>query len=375
MIQKESLDVHKYTFIAWTTKGLEHISEKEIKTIFPNAHIINVLDKRIIFSIDRLHKKLLKFRTVDDVHFLLDSHISIKELNEKFILDNLPLGKIGETWELVSYYRHLDDSFSLTISRYRNKSIDLKNIKTRISKKIARYLKIKYTPYNHTNFDVRVHIDSSNVFYSCRISSKSLYDRSYRTCQKKGALKPTIAAALCMLVNPSKGEKIVDNFCGTGTILCEAKLQGLQPYGGDIDEEYVTCAQTNMKNISYEDATNIKVLDATSTKWPNNYFDYAISNYPWGKQVHLDRIVRLYSLSISEYSRILKPEGSITLLGIKPDLIIKHLKKNFRDHAIVKFRIGFLGQNPWVICAYPKGKNLGVTFNDENTQGNYSSKG
>jgi tRNA G10 N-methylase Trm11 len=153
------------------------------------------------------------------------------------------------------------------------------------------------------------------------------------------------------LVSPKKGEKLVDNFCGTGTILCEGFLQGLDPYGGDINQEAVNCAHENIKELSPGLVKHIKCLDARSTSWPDSYFDLAISNLPWGKQVDLKGIVKLYSLSIAEYARILKEEASVVLLGMKPDLIVKHLKNNFPNHKIEKFRIGFLGQNPWVISA------------------------
>jgi len=42
---------------------------------------------------------------------------------------------------------------------------------------------------------------------------------------------------------------------------------------------------------------------------------------------------------------------------MNPDLMVKHLKKNFSNHQILRFRIGFLGQNPWVVCALSKNKS------------------
>jgi 23S rRNA G2445 N2-methylase RlmL len=344
------------TLIAFTTKGLEHITEKEIKAKFPQAQIRDILTKRIIFQLHEVSlKKLLKLKTVDDVHLLVKSFENVEYLSEDFILKHLPINELKDTINFISKFQCLSENFSITMSRYKS-PINLKSLKLKVGKKIKKHLNMEYTLRDHTNFEIRIHLEGSNVSFSCRLSEASLYKRKYIECQQKGALKPTIAAALCLLVSPNKNEKIVDNFCGTGTILCEAKLQGLEPYGGDINIESVNCAHLNMKNISLEAVKNIKVLDATSTKWPNNYFDYAISNYPWGKQVDLKGIVKLYSTSIAEYSRILKKDGSIVLLGMKPDLIVKHLKKNFPTHKIIKFKIGFLGQTPWVVCALSQNK-------------------
>ena len=182
---QNNLEEHKYKFMAFTAKGLEHITEKEIKVKFPEAFIINKFDKRIIFSIDNISpKELLEFRTVDDIHFLFNYHIDIKNLNEHFIIKNLPLDMIEDAQKFISQYRHLNDTFSITTSKYKNESIDIESLKLRISKELSTFLKKEYTALDHTNFDIRIQIESSNVFFSCRIPTTSLYVRLYRKCQK-----------------------------------------------------------------------------------------------------------------------------------------------------------------------------------------------
>ena len=341
------------TFIAFTTKGLEKISEQELKKEFPEISILNILTKRIIFSIPNPNlKKLLKLRTIDDIHLLVEELKSSSSLNEEFILKNLPIENIKSSLDSISQFRKLGKTFSLTISKYQNNFIHIDSLQLQISEILKQSLNMEYTAREHSNFDIRIYIEGSNISFSCKLPKESLYNRKYRTCEQKGALKPTIASSLCFLIAPEKNKKIVDNFCGVGTILCEAKLQGLESYGGDITEESVNCTIQNIKNISPDSIGNIKILNAVKTKWPNSFFDYAISNLPWGKQVDLTGIVKLYSASITEYARILKDDGSIILLGMKPDLIVKHLKKNFTGHKITKFKIGFLGQNPWIVCAF-----------------------
>ncbi len=340
-------------FIAFTTKGLERISEQELKKEFPEISIKGVQIKRIIFSIPNPNfKKFLKLKTIDDIHIFLEE-FKLFSLDEESVLNQIPLEDIKSAFGLISNFRKTNNTFSLTLSKYQNNSINIDLLKSKMENILSQSLKMEFTEREHLNFDIRVYIEKSNLAFSVKIPKESLYNRKYRICEKKGALKPTIASALCFLVAPEKNKKIVDNFCGVGTILCEARLQGLEIYGGDIDEESVDCATNNIKNISPDSIRNIKLLDATKTKWPNSFFDYAISNLPWGKQVDLKGIVKLYSTSISEYARILKDNGSLVLLGMKPDLIVKHLKKNFPNHKIEKFKIGFLGQNPWVVSALP----------------------
>jgi len=205
------------TFIAFTTKGLEHVTKKEIESEL-KVPITSILTKRLIFFAEP-SKKLLRLRTVDDIHILIKDALNITKEDVKDVIKQL------------SNFRKLNNNFSLTISKYKS-DMDLDSLRSQLSKKIEKFGLI-YTPRDRTNLDFRIHIEGSNISFSCRLLEESLYKRKYRKCELKGALKPTIAAALCFLVSPKKGEKIVDNFCGVGTILCEAKLQGLEIYGGD----------------------------------------------------------------------------------------------------------------------------------------------
>ncbi len=340
---------------AFATKGIEFVAEREIRRAFPEVNIEHKLDKRIIFRLKAASlKELFKLRTVDDVQLMLKEFSDVKGLDEQFILDNAPLYEIERAVKTIEKLRPLNKTFSLTLSKYKNSEIDLNSLQQKFSEKIADSFKIAYTERDHKNFDLRVHIEASNLFFSCRIPRNSLYSRQYKLCKRKGSLKSTIAASLCMLLDSQKGKRLVDNFCGSGTILCEAALQGLEPFGGDIDEDSVECAQTNMRSLSKECVKNIKHLDAMATRWPNNYFDYAVSNYPWGKQIQLKGMVKMYENSIREYARIIKKDGKMVLLGVNPDLIIKDVKKYFPGHSIEKFKIGFLGQTPWIVYVHPK---------------------
>lgn len=347
------IDGHIHQYIVMTTKGIEFITVHEIKKKFPEAEIIEKFPKRIIISLrSGREEELTHLRTADDVHMLLDYIINIDDLNENYIVNNLPIDKMLHAYDEIKHSRSLQETFSLTISRYLS-DINLESLKELICERIILKTPLKYTERDHSNFDIRIHIEESSVSYSCKIPANSLYLRPYKVCQMAGSLKPPVAASLLLLLHPKSNERIVDNFCGTGTFLCEAYYMGLEPFGGDINPDMVECAQKNMKNVSKECVNNIKLLDATKTKWPDAHFNYAISNFPWGKQVKMSGAVRLYSSSIAEYARILKKDGSIALIGMKPELIVKHLKIHFPHHKINQFKVGFLGQTPTVVFAYP----------------------
>lgn len=336
------------------TKGLKHITENELAERLRRPEIIETSEKFVIFSAqDESLKEFASLRTADDVHVVCNRFRDVSQLDEDFVLQSLSLDRLESAIHEVQRLRKVGRTFSVTVSKFKNDLIDTESLQSKIASLVVKWTSREYTPRDHTNLDVRVHVESSSFFYSCRLPRFSLYNRSYRTCEMEGSLRPPIAASLCRLADSRKGARIVDNFCGTGTILCEAISVGLEPYGGDISEESVSCAQQNLRNISAYAAERVRVLDARSTKWPSKYFDCAISNYPWGKQSALDKVVDLYSKSIEEYARILKDRGTLVLLGVNPELMAKHLRKNFPSHEISQTRIGFLGETPWISVVSP----------------------
>ncbi|MFX1392329.1 MAG: hypothetical protein ACFFAH_02035 [Promethearchaeota archaeon] len=110
-------------------------------------------------------------------------------------------------------------------------------LKSKLSKKIVSIIQSQYTEKDHSNFDLRVNIEAKDVLISCRVTCQPLYYRLYRKCGMKGSLKPTIAAALCVITNHLPGQNLVDNFCGTGTILCEVVSQKLNVNGGILTQK------------------------------------------------------------------------------------------------------------------------------------------
>ena len=342
------------TFIAFVTKGLENISRDEIAETFPNVSFMQVTNKYIIFTGESVSiKNLIQLKTVDDIHILLWYKRNSSNLSIDYIVNSISKGELFFALKLVKKIRSVGETFSVTTSKFKNERINTENLKEIIAKKITNLTDMKYTPFDHSNFDLRLHIELDNIIFSCKISKNSLYVRFYRECEREGSLKATIGASMCRIAACKTGSSIVDNFCGTGTILCEAKMQGLIPYGGDIDSDSVICAQKNLEHVFPEGKKNIHTLDAKKSFWPSKFFDCAISNYPWGKQIHLDHASELYSKSISEYSRILKDDGRLVLLGVDNEIIVKYLKKFFPNRRISSFKIGFLGQTPWICSALP----------------------
>lgn len=108
--------------------------------------------------------------------------------------------------------------------------------------------------------------------------------RHFRKREREGSLPPTIAAALIFSARPQEGEVAVDYCCGSGTLLSEThglQRRMAQLVGFDIDEQAVSVARTNLRNISHAKAMD---GDGTETQLPDGFVNLALGNLPFGKQ-------------------------------------------------------------------------------------------
>lgn len=318
-------------YLAWVVKGLEGIAQEEIKEILEDSLILEKDTKRIIFESEQEAKKILELKTVDGVVVLLGEMGS----------DNLQ--------EIVEYVTGLSwpkevGEFSITASVVGAKNFRAEEMVEAMAVALAKELEMKYLDKERAELDVRIMIDGKEVYVGYRLGQESLWKRRYKTEELPGSLRPSIAAGMLRFVRAKKDIKLVDNFCGSGTILAEAWGMGCQVWGGDINPQSVVATQKNLANLGFEGFSKIKKQDALKTSWPAKYFDLAVSNLPWGKQIKIESLTNLYAGSLAEYQRILKPTGSLCLLVEKePEMLIKYAKKYFPKHKISSLEIGYLG--------------------------------
>lgn len=97
------------------------------------------------------------------------------------------------------------------------------------------------------------------------------------------SLDPVLARVLVNLTGVKPGEKLLDPFCGTGGILIEAGLCGVDVYGADTQEEMVKGTRENLEeygliNHSIKQKDIEKVQQVFDQK-----FDAVVADLPYGK--------------------------------------------------------------------------------------------
>ncbi len=138
-----------------------------------------------------------------------------------------------------------------------------------------------------------------------------------------GMLPPKLAQTIINLTNANKESIVLDPFCGTGVILQEAMLMGLNVYGTDLDERMVDYSKQNLiwlindyahnmtiasAEISSDSKYKLSVQDATIAKWDK--FDTVASEAYLGRplssnpgNVTLQKIVSDVDTILSKFLR------------------------------------------------------------------------
>ncbi len=119
-----------------------------------------------------------------------------------------------------------------------------------------------------------------------------------------GVLMPRVARALVNMAKPK--ECLFDPFCGTGGILVEAGLLGIEVIGGDVQRKLLLGAKMNLEhyNISY----SLMYQDACSIAFRDESVDAVVTDPPYGRSaaIKAESLEQLLAGSLHEIHRVLK---------------------------------------------------------------------
>ena len=149
-----------------------------------------------------------------------------------------------------------------------------------------------------------------------------------------GLLPPKLAQIMINLARASRQEPILDPFCGSGTILTEAGLMGCREViGADISKKAISDTKQNIEwtknnfqfSIFPPKADNFQLINANSIEIskhiaPNSIAAIITEPYlgPQRGWLETEKIKReleiLYSRSLLEFTKILKPGGRVVMV-------------------------------------------------------------
>lgn len=144
-----------------------------------------------------------------------------------------------------------------------------------------------------------------------RLSGAQLRQHGGRSTELRGALRPTVAAAMVALAGPParSGSVLLDPCCGSGTILAEALAAGWTAEGADIDPAAVEAAGGNAPGA------RVELGDARDLLLPDDSVAACVSNLPFGRQFAVQGDQASWTAAVlGEMSRVTRSGGSVVVL-------------------------------------------------------------
>ena len=334
------------------TRGLEDIAAAEIAETSVIAGGIEARPKVVLTQVSDV-RGLRRLRTVDDVAVVGASSPSVNDLQTllSLVAEQADLEK---TIEQALRTDRMDGTFSVTISAahvpYGTSGVIEEAVASAITAKYQwRHIELQRAP-----IDIRVFIDGTWALIGVRLFDEPLSRRTYRVVNLRGALRPTVAAALVQIANQGGRRRIWDPFCGSATILCEAAEQGYEVWGTDIDPEAIEASRENLAAVNREYWNRIELADSTLPKtWKKHQSATAVvTNLPWGKQVAIKSKQALYDTVSAGTAELVRRGGTAVMLTTEPKLIQQRLKRT-STVRIEERRIGLLGQTPTILAVWP----------------------
>lgn len=191
-------------------------------------------------------------------------------------------------------------------------------------------------PVDLENYDLhlRVNVFKDTCIVGFQLTNTPLTRRNNKPFQPRISLKTSMAYALFKLSDleyRSTG-RMLDPFCGSGTILVEAASinPNINYYGADIHQEKLDGALQNIQACGYEHIIELNRNDGRfiGQDYPAGFFDAIVCNPPYGFVMGKKfNFYNLYKNFLEGASIILKPGGKLVMLVMKKKLFEEILNK------------------------------------------------
>ncbi|WP_254171705.1 THUMP domain-containing class I SAM-dependent RNA methyltransferase, partial [Clostridioides difficile] len=310
--------------------GMEKMLAREITNL--GYEIIKTEDGRITYKTDEfgIAKSNMWLRCAERVHLKI-AEFEAKSFDELF-----------ENTKRINWSRYIPYGAQFPISKassIKSKLYSTPDVQAIVKKAIVESLKKSYLEdgllkEDKEKYPIFVFIHKDKVTISIDTTGDALHKRGYREKANKAPIRETLAAGLIYLTPWKAGRVLVDPMCGSGTILIEAAMIGINMapglnrefisekwrtldkkiwwdvrkdafnkidneskfkiYGYDIDEESIDIARENAEIAGVDEYIEFNVGDATQFK-SEDEFGFIITNPPYGERLEdKDSVKQLY---------------------------------------------------------------------------------
>ena len=319
-----------YTLISPCFFGMEKMLANEIKNL--GFEIVKTEDGRVTYKTDEygIAKANMWLRCAERVHLKI-AEFEAKSFDELF-----------EGTKRINWAKYIPFGAQFPISKassIKSKLYSTPDIQSIVKKAVVESLKKSYLETgllkeDKEKYPIYVFIHKDKVTLTIDTSGTALHKRGYRERANKAPIRETLAAAIMELVPWRPGRTLVDPMCGSGTLLIEAAMKGINMapgmnrefiseswrtmdkkiwwdvrreayakldedtqfkiYGYDIDEEALEIARENAEIAGVSDYIEFRYGDATEFSSDEEY-GFIVTNPPYGERLEdTDTVKMLY---------------------------------------------------------------------------------
>ncbi len=198
------------------------------------------------------------------------------------------------------------------------------------------------------NFDMHVRVDllDSRLLVGLQTTRRGLDKRYTWVYKPRVSLKTVVARGLLELASQGLDgvSRIVDPFCGSGTILLEAADMFPQASiaGSDLFEKVVEGARANIVAAGLSERVTVRQADARDLRreLPAASVDMIVSNPPFGVRLGpRTDFKRLYHQFLAGASHVLRPGGQLVFLGGRRRHHVVHVLREVRSLSLKHVRV------------------------------------
>lgn len=317
-------------YIAITSKGLEDVSCTEVKEIL-KAEAKKVAEGRVEFSTSNIKPLAQSARSVDAIYSLT------KKIKKKDILKQIEKIKIKiEEPFMVKVFHSSEDIVSKSLAaeigeiiHERGFAVDLEKPKTVVIADIVK----------------------DDCFFGILVK-EDIHKRDYRVKVNNKSVNACLAYGLVRLSGYNKKKTLVDPFCKDGVVIIEAasfalkiprtyftedtgfklKEQKLNITGVDSLLHNVRSCEINSKLAGVNKCIKLSKFDIDwlDLKFGKELIDCIATIMPYSSwEQNSNELIKLYKEFFKQAANILKKNGKISLLTVKPE-VMKKVAESFK---------------------------------------------
>ena len=320
----------EYTLVAPCFFGVEKMLNREIQNL--GYEIIKTEDGRVTYKTDEygIAKSNIYLRCAERIHLKV-AEFEARSFDELF-----------EGTKRINWAKYIPFGAQFPVSKassIKSKLYSTPDIQSIVKKAVVESLKKSYLEdgmlkEDKEKYPIYVFIHKDKVTLTIDTSGTALHKRGYREKANKAPIRETLAAAIMELVPWRPGRTLVDPMCGSGTLLIEAAMKGINMapglnrefiseswrtmdkkiwwdvrreayaninediefkiYGYDIDEEALEIARENAEIAGVADYIEFNYGDATEFSSKEEY-GFIVTNPPYGERLEdTDTVKMLY---------------------------------------------------------------------------------